>query len=84
VELAQNETVDPGNDNAEVQILGRIEVRRRLLGLGERLTFTRSEFNEIAFACHYLGQQLIAKLPKPTIGSSTTSPSASFPPPAQN
>jgi hypothetical protein len=84
VELAQNETVDPGNDDAEVQILGRIEVRRRLLGLGERLTFTRSEFNEIAFACHYLGQQLIAKLPKPAIGSSTTSPSASSSPSAQN
>jgi hypothetical protein len=35
--------------------------------LGERLSFTVAEFNEIAFACHFLGQQLSAKLPRPKV-----------------
>jgi hypothetical protein len=32
--------------------------------LGERLSFTQAEFVDIAFACHFLGQQLSSRLPK--------------------
>ncbi|MGB8527203.1 MAG: hypothetical protein WCD75_10250 [Rhodoplanes sp.] len=67
VEIAKGHTVDSGDDRAEVEILTKIDVRKRSLALGERLTFTLSEFNEIAFACHLLGQQLSSKLPRPTI-----------------
>jgi hypothetical protein len=65
IEIARGQVVDPGDDRGEVAILAKIEVRKRALALGERITFTLMEFNEIAFACHHLGTQLATKMPKP-------------------
>ena len=65
VELVAGETVEPGDDRAEVQILMRLDVRKRSVPLGERLTFTLPKLNEVAFACHFLGTQLATKLPRP-------------------
>jgi hypothetical protein len=45
----------------------KLDVRHRDVSLGERLTFTLSEFNEIAFACHFLGTQLSSRLPTPAV-----------------
>lgn len=67
IELAAGERVEPGDDRAEVDILMRIEIRKRAVLLGHRLTFTPAEFNEIAFACNHFGQVLAAGLPKPKI-----------------
>jgi hypothetical protein len=67
VELIAGEKVEPGDDRAEVQIFMRLEVRKRSVSLGERITFTLPEFNEIAFACHFLGTQLATRLPRPMI-----------------
>jgi hypothetical protein len=67
VEVVGGERVEPGDDRAEVEIFMRLEVRKRSVSLGERMTFTLSEFNEIAFACHFLGAQLATGLPRPMI-----------------
>jgi hypothetical protein len=67
VELSAGERVDPGDDRAEVEIFMRLEVRKRSVPLGERITFTLPEFNEIAFACHFLGTQLATRLPRPMV-----------------
>jgi hypothetical protein len=65
VELVVGERVDAGDDRPGVDILMKIETRKRTVPLGDRLTFTLQEFNEIAFACNHLGQQLANGLPKP-------------------
>ena len=70
VEVAAGQRVDPGDDRPEVAILIRIETRKRSIPLGQRLTFTQTEFNEIAFACNHLGQQLATRLPKPKLTTS--------------
>jgi hypothetical protein len=62
VEIVNEHTIEPGDDRAEVDVMMRLDVRKRTFALGERLTFTLAEFNEIAFACHHLGQQLSSKL----------------------
>lgn len=67
VEIAKGHRVDPGDDRKNVEIFSKLDARCRSIPLGERITFTLTEFNEIAFACHFLGQQLATKLPKPTI-----------------
>jgi hypothetical protein len=67
LELVAGEKVEPGDDRAEVEILARLEARKRSVSLGERLTFTLAEFNEVAFACHFLGRQLATRLPRPVI-----------------
>jgi hypothetical protein len=67
VELVAGEKVEPGDDRAEVQILMRLDVRKRSVPLGQRISFTLAEFNEIAFACHFLGTQLATRLPRPTV-----------------
>ena len=54
-----------GDDRAEVKLFMRIEERKRSLALGEQIRFTLREFNEVAFACHFLGSQLALKMPKP-------------------
>jgi hypothetical protein len=72
VELVIGERVDAGDGRPEVQILMRIETRTRAVPLGKRLTFTSNEFNEIAFACNYLGQQLASRLPKPKLTQAQT------------
>jgi hypothetical protein len=69
IELAAGERVDAGDDRPEVEILMKIETRARSISLGGRLTFTPQEFNEIAFACNYLGQQLAGRLPKPRLSA---------------
>jgi hypothetical protein len=67
VEVVAGTTIDPGDDRPQVQIFTKLEVRKRSVSLGERITFTLSEFNEIAFACHFLGEQLATRLPRPKI-----------------
>jgi predicted KAP-like P-loop ATPase len=67
VEIVTGHRVEPGDDRREVDVLMRLDVRERSVPLGERLVFTLAEFNEIAFACHFLGQQLSSRLPRPSI-----------------
>jgi hypothetical protein len=57
--------VKPDDDQSHAVIMMKLDVRQRSVALGEQLSFSLSEFNEIAFACHFLGQQLSAKLPRP-------------------
>ena len=67
VELAKGDIIEPGDDRANVEVFTKLDVSQRFIALGERLTFTLAEFNEIAFACHFLGQQLSGKLPRPMV-----------------
>jgi hypothetical protein len=67
IELVAGERVDAGDNQPEVEILMRVEIRKRSIPLGGRLTFTPAEFSEIAFACNFLGQQLATRLPKPRL-----------------
>lgn len=64
IELVPGHRVDPGDNRTEVQTFAKIELKKRSFALGERLSFSAVEFNEIAFACHFLGQQLSSRLPK--------------------
>jgi hypothetical protein len=68
VELKKGHKVEPGDDRTHVETFMKLEVRQRSITLGERLTFTLAEFNDIVFACHFLGKELASKLPKPTGG----------------
>jgi hypothetical protein len=70
IEVVANERVDAGDGRPEVEILMKFEIRQRSIPLGQRLSFTRAEFNEIAFACNFLGQQLASRLPKPRLNTS--------------
>ena len=65
VEIEKGEVIEPGDDRTEVKLYMRIEERKRSLDLGERIKFTLREFNEVAFACHFLGDQLASKMPNP-------------------
>jgi hypothetical protein len=65
IELAPGHIVEPENNEAQVQIMMRIATRERSFSLGDRISFTLEQFNEITFACWHLGQQLSTKLPKP-------------------
>jgi hypothetical protein len=64
IELAKGDVVEPGDGKDHADILMKIETRKRTFKLGQRLTFTIGEFNQIAFACHWLGAQIVGKLPK--------------------
>jgi hypothetical protein len=70
IEIAAGERVDAGDGRPEVEILMRFEVRQKSITVGERLAFTLTEFNEVAFACNFLGQQLATRLPKPKLSVS--------------
>jgi hypothetical protein len=65
VEIEKGEAIEPGDDRTEVKLYMKIEERKRSLDLGERIRFTLREFNEVAFACHFLGNQLASKMPNP-------------------
>lgn len=67
IEIEKGSKIDPGDNRQSVDVIMKLEARRRSIALGERLSFTLSEFNEIAFACHFLGQQLSTKFPSPAI-----------------
>jgi hypothetical protein len=67
IEVEAGQIIEPGDDRAEVEILMKIETRERSFVRGDRLSFASADFNEIAFACHFLGQQLASRLPKPKI-----------------
>jgi hypothetical protein len=71
IEVIAGQRVDAGDGRPEVEILMRFEVRQRSIQIGERLTFTLAEFNEVAFACNFMGQQLASRLPKPKLVSAT-------------
>jgi hypothetical protein len=49
---------------AGTEILARLEVRIRKFNMGERLTITAADFDEIAFACFHFASQLAQLLPK--------------------
>lgn len=77
VELAIGAQVDPGDDRKEVVLLSKRETRARVYVIGERITFTADEFQEIAFACVLFISDLVTKLPKlspPPVRSSMTGP----------
>jgi hypothetical protein len=63
IELAAGSVVegDEGNSNG-VDILMKVEERARQIALGERIIFSLTDFNEIAFACFFMGQQLSKNL----------------------
>ena len=65
IELEPGHTIYPGDDRDEVQTFMKIEIRKRSFAIGERITLTAAEFNEISFACYFLGQQLSSRLAKP-------------------
>jgi hypothetical protein len=67
IEVEPGHTVDPGDDRAEVSLFRKIELRIRSFALGQRIQISLAEFGEIAFACHFLGQQLATRLPKPRV-----------------
>jgi predicted KAP-like P-loop ATPase len=64
IELAAGERVDAGDGRPEVEILMRFEARQRSIPIGGRITFSLIEFNEVSFACNFMGQQLATRLPK--------------------
>jgi hypothetical protein len=49
---------------AGTEIFTRLEVRIRKFNVGERLTITAADFDEIAFACFHFASQLAQLLPK--------------------
>ncbi|WP_157877182.1 hypothetical protein [Cupriavidus taiwanensis] len=68
IELEPGCTVDPGDERKDVEIYSQRVTRTRAYRLGERITFTADEFQEIAFACTLFLGDLVAKLPKATPG----------------
>jgi hypothetical protein len=50
-------------DGTEIPIFLRRETRRVSFALGERISFSVQEFNEIAAACHFFAADLAGKLP---------------------
>ena len=67
VELYENFYVE-----ARTELSFRLDVRERIFRLGERLTISAIDFDDIAFACHQFGTMLAQRLPK---GRSLTSSS---------
>lgn len=67
IEIEPDHLVDPGDDRSEVDVLMKLDQKKRTFALGDRIHFTATEFSEIAFACHLLGQQLSSRLPVPII-----------------
>jgi len=72
VEIQPCHVVDSGDNRSDVALMMKLDVRHRSVPLGTPLTFTLAEFNEIAFACHFLGEQLSSRLPKLAAGASNT------------
>jgi hypothetical protein len=66
VEVVEGEPVDAHDGKCEVEILMRLEVRERTIGLGERIVLTARDFDEIAFGCFFFGSQLALRLPQLT------------------
>ncbi|WP_292532422.1 hypothetical protein [Methylocystis sp.] len=52
-----------GAAGTEIPIFLRREIRRVSFALGDRITFSIQEFNEIAAACHFFAADLAGKLP---------------------
>jgi hypothetical protein len=65
IELEAGHQVEPGDDRDGVDVFARWDERERKFALGERIAFTLQQFNEVTFACHQLGAELTAGLPKP-------------------
>jgi hypothetical protein len=55
--------VDSEDGAAEVALLMRLDIRLRRYELGQRLTLTVTDFDEIAFACYHFGSELATRLP---------------------
>jgi hypothetical protein len=64
VELEAGALVDAEDGQPDVMLMMRLDLRRRRFDLGSRISFTASDFDEIAFACYYFGSQLATRLPK--------------------
>lgn len=69
IELTPGIVVEPRDGRQEVEVYMRIETTKRIIALGQRISISRADFNEIAFSCHFLGQQLSSKLPKPKVAN---------------
>lgn len=61
----------------DTEILIKRASRTKQFVLGDRITFTAAEFNEMAFACHLFAVDLAAKLPEVTVNSSVLNANAS-------
>jgi hypothetical protein len=64
VEVVEGEPVDAHDGKSEVEILMRLEVRERTIGLGQRIVLTARDFDELALGCFLFGSQLAARLPQ--------------------
>jgi hypothetical protein len=71
VELAAGVIIDTHEHTGMAEILMKREIRARSYALGEKVTFSSTEFSEIAFACNMFAGDLAAKLP--------SLPAAAFP-----
>ncbi len=72
VDIVAGHTIDAGDGRSEVDVYQRLDLRSRSVPIGERILISHTDFNEISFACHYLGQQLASNLPKPVIEKAAT------------
>ena len=59
IELQRGTAVEAGTE-----IFMRLDLRVREFKVGEPLTIVAADFDEIAFACYYFGNQLARRLPK--------------------
>lgn len=62
VELQSGHVVNDGSESAEVQIYFKLDIRERRFGLGNRITLSSADFNEIAFACNFFATTLHARI----------------------
>jgi hypothetical protein len=63
IEAEIGKPVNAEDGEPEVSILLKLDVRRRNFHLGQRISLTIPDFNEIAFACYHFGSQLASTLP---------------------
>lgn len=63
VEVVPGSVIEPGSGESHATLMMRLDLRERRYKLGERLTLTAADFNEIAFACFQFGSLLASRLP---------------------
>ena len=63
IEIEGPARVDSEDGETEVALLTRLDIRLRRYELGQRLTLTVTDFDEIAFACYHFGSELATRLP---------------------
>ncbi|MET4493495.1 hypothetical protein [Bradyrhizobium sp. LA7.1] len=63
VELTEGSIIEPGAGQTHAQIMVRLELQTREFAIGDRLSFSASEFNSIAFAVMQMGEHVANRLP---------------------